>query len=383
MLTQTALLYSAFIVSIFGFMAALLIKEPSGGRQAKPFYLAFYLFSLALFYLLGLVPDSAAEADSILLDVVFGLFVSSLTIGIAIRYGKPTFERAAYGLLLFYLFPVIFMKSYYDLNQMFSFIFMLANAGLNILAVLSRKPNPNKADYGLVVTLALWGVLVLLELSEMSATDPESYFFSDYMIFQLIFIPANLFGISVFLLASYLMDSNVLLEKLATKDELTDMLNRRALFEQIESQICYLKRRESKAAVIIADIDNFKRINDTYGHEAGDKVIQQFAAVILSSVRGYDVAARYGGEEFLIFLPNADVTTAHNVADRMRQDTANLQVPYKNEMITFTASFGVAEYQLEKSAELSIANADQALYQSKRTGRNKVSEFEPAVMSLE
>ena len=378
MLTQTALLYSAFIVSIFAFSAALLIKEPVGARKAKPFYLAFYFSSLILFYLISEIPAFESAADSIMLDVVFGLFISFLTIGITIRYGKPALERTAYVLLVIYLFMIIVLQNYYDFNKAFSFIFMLINGGINIIAVLSRKPRPNRADYGLVMALMLWLLMAISELSTAEVVDPKSYFFSDFMIFQMLFIPANIFGITVFLLASYLMDSNTLLERLATKDELTDMLNRRALFDQIDSQISYLKRRESEAAVIIADIDNFKRINDTYGHEAGDKVIQAFASIILSSIRGYDVAARYGGEEFLIFLPNADMSAAHSVAERMRQETEQIQLQYKEDAIVFTASFGIAEYQLDKSADISIANADQALYHSKRSGRNQVSEFELA-----
>ncbi len=375
MLTQTALVYASFIVSLFALGAALLIKEPEGTRKAKPFYLGFYITSLVLFYLVSQIPNFDSKLEPLLLDLVLGLFVSSLTLGITIRYERPTLERIAYSLLIAYLILILVLHIYKDIDEAFGFIFMLLNGVLNLLAVLGRKPSPNKADYGLALALAFWLLLAFFELTSQDVNDPQSYFFSDYMIFQMIAIPAIIFGITVFLLASYLMDSNLLLERLASKDALTDMFNRRALFEQISSQVNYLRRRDGSAAVIIADIDNFKSINDTYGHEAGDKVIQLFAKIIGSSIRGYDVAARYGGEEFLIFLPSADLHVAHSVAERMRNDTEQAQLVYEEQEISFTASFGIAVYLLDQKPDISIANADQALYASKRNGRNRVSEF--------
>lgn len=377
MLAQTALLYVALVITFFAFSAALLIKEPAGERKAKPFYLSFYLISMLTIYMVAGIPEYQTTTELIMLDICLGLFTSSHSVGLAIRYRKPLFERIAYILCIIYLATMLFMRREVELNITISFLFVLISSVLNMLVVMLRKPKPNKADYGLIATLFIWVLLMLFELETPDVTDTKTYFYSDFMLFQLIFLPAYIFGFTIFLLASYLMDSNALLEKLATKDELTDMLNRRALFDQIASQASYLKRKKGCASVVIADIDHFKKINDTYGHEAGDIAIKLFASTIHSSVRGYDIAARYGGEEFMIFLPGADTETAASVAERIRKETESLPLEYQGESIPFTASFGVAEYDLTSSSDISIAKADKALYRSKSLGRNQITVYQP------
>lgn len=377
MAAQSALLYVALVITLFALSAALLIKEPAGERKAKPFYLSFYLISILTIYMVARIPKYQTETELIVLDICLGLFTSSHSIGLAIRYRKPLFERIAYVLGILYLAAMLFMQRQVELNITISFLFVLISSVLNMLVVMLRKPKPNKADYGLIATLFIWVLLMLFELETPEVTDTKTYYHSDYMLFQLIFLPAYIFGFTIFLLTSYLMDSNALLEKLATKDELTDMLNRRALFDQISSQASYLKRKNSCASVVIADIDHFKKINDSYGHEVGDIAIKQFAATIHSSVRGYDIAARYGGEEFLIFLPGADTETASAVAERIRKETEQQPLDYQGKSIPFTASFGIAEYDLTDSSDVSIAKADRALYQSKSLGRNQISIHDP------
>ncbi|WCE31596.1 GGDEF domain-containing protein [Vibrio sp. SCSIO 43137] len=378
MLAQNALLSVALVITLFALSAALLIKEPAGERKAKPFYLSFYLISMLTIYMVAGIPEYQTETELKALDICLGLFTSSHSIGLAIRYRRPAFERAAYVLGIIYLATMLFIERQLELNITISFLFVLISSVLNMLVVILRRPKPNKADYGLIATLFIWVLLMLFELEVSEVTNTKNYFYSDIMLFQLIFLPAYIFGFTIFLLASYLMDSNALLEKLATKDELTDMLNRRALFDQISSQASYLKRKNSCASVVIADIDHFKKINDSYGHEAGDVAIKQFAATIHSSVRGYDIAARYGGEEFLIFLPGADTETASAVAERIRKETEQQPLDYQGKSIPFTASFGVSEYDLTDSSDVSIARADKALYQSKSLGRNQITIYDSA-----
>ncbi len=365
---QYPLLLSAMVVILIGLSATLMIREQENSRKAKPFFIWYFITSLILNFILIHVPKFYTAWQHIILDILFIANIALLFIGIAARFCKCNIERFYYIFLIAYLLLHLFGPYFPILPVLFG----LVNTILVIWIVLTRDPKPNKADFGLVITLAMWfGVLLYDVLTHVPGNTPD--FFSQQMVTNLIFVPAYICGISIFLLTSYMMDSNTLLERLASKDELTDMFNRRGLFEQITTQISYLKRKKQPAAVIIADIDHFKNINDTYGHEAGDKAIRQFASVIKHVVREYDISARYGGEEFVIFLPGANTKTAFKVAERIRLKCESGKLVYKNNTIVFTASFGVAQFQFDKKIEMSIHTADEALYTSKLTGRNKVS----------
>ncbi|WP_052131681.1 GGDEF domain-containing protein [Vibrio coralliilyticus] len=374
MLAQTALLYTSITVTTFAFCAALFIQEPVGERKAKPFYLSFYLMTIILLFWVIRIPEFKYIYESIFLDIIFGLYIVSLSIGISIRYKNKIIENIIYILLPTYIILSL-IQIWIEIKYPINFFLMVIISSLNIYIIYNRKPKPNRADFGLIITMCLWFFMSAIELRHADNMNPQSYFSSDMIIFQLMFFPTTIFGITIFLLASYLMDNNILLEKLATKDELTNMLNRRALFDQISSQVNYLKRKHSKACVIIADIDHFKRVNDTYGHEAGDQVIKKFASIIKSSTRIYDISSRYGGEEFLIFLPNSNLDVAQSVTERILDETRNTEITYEGDVITFTASFGVCEYDFEQLSDVSIANADKALYHAKHSGRNQMKTF--------
>jgi diguanylate cyclase (GGDEF)-like protein len=122
------------------------------------------------------------------------------------------------------------------------------------------------------------------------------------------------------------------------------------------------------------DIDNFKMLNDTYGHALGDRVLVQLAATLQKEARSGDILARWGGEEFLIFLPETRLTDAVAIAERMRNKISAIQLTSeKNKKLSFTASFGVAHtYVVNVSLDELISQADQQLYRAKRQGRNCV-----------
>jgi diguanylate cyclase (GGDEF)-like protein len=127
-------------------------------------------------------------------------------------------------------------------------------------------------------------------------------------------------------------------------------------------------------SLVMLDIDHFKHVNDTYGHQAGDKVIEQLAQLLREHARESDVAGRYGGEEFGVVLSDTDQAGARIFAERLRQAVEQLLVQYNSQDIRFTISLGVADLSAPANdhAEL-IARADQALYTSKKTGRNRVT----------
>lgn len=163
------------------------------------------------------------------------------------------------------------------------------------------------------------------------------------------------------------------LENLATTDDLTGAVNRRQLFSYVD-QFCQLaKRYETPLSVIFFDLDHFKAVNDTYGHAAGDEVLQKTTDVVQSLLRDTDILARYGGEEFCILVPETDRDNACQLAERIRQAVAESSVELRSgETLQVTVSMGVATYCGNEQASALVDRADQGAYEAKQNGRNCV-----------
>jgi diguanylate cyclase (GGDEF)-like protein len=170
----------------------------------------------------------------------------------------------------------------------------------------------------------------------------------------------------------------------ATLDELTGLYNRNFLMQRIKEEYKKAWRFKQPLSIIFADLDYFKKVNDQYGHQVGDQLLSEFGSFLKNSVRDYDVPCRFGGEEFIILLPQTNHNDAYDLAERLRDRTANLQFcGTKN--LKITASFGVSalwdfsvpliqmdDQNLNVYVDNLIAWADEALYQAKKAGRNKV-----------
>lgn len=169
------------------------------------------------------------------------------------------------------------------------------------------------------------------------------------------------------------------LELLAIKDELTGVFNRRYAIDLLKKSLLGMQRHQEDYVIVLADIDLFKKINDTFGHPAGDKVIKGFAQLLKQELRQIDTVARYGGEEFLIVLPKTNMTAAKKIIQRLCDMTAQKHYTFNHKQIIVTASFGMAQYQIGDTLEKLIDRADQALYQAKKSGRNNVKVFNEKV----
>ncbi len=170
---------------------------------------------------------------------------------------------------------------------------------------------------------------------------------------------------------------------LSRVDYLTKLYNRNYFEEMIQKQFENSKRYKLDLAVIIIDFDFFKRINDTYGHLAGDYVLSEVAKIINNQIRETDIIARYGGDEFILLTPNTTLFNCIVLAERIRKKVWNYNFIYNNEKINVTLSLGCAAYnnEISKSEEL-IQKADCALYQAKKQGRNKIN-FYKNIMNME
>ena len=158
----------------------------------------------------------------------------------------------------------------------------------------------------------------------------------------------------------------------AITDELTGLANRRFFRDALETELLRAERFENPLSVIVADLDDFKLVNDRYGHHAGDEVLKAFAEVLRGRVRGVDLAARLGGEEFAVLLPETGAEGAEALAESLRQAISDLVVPFDSSEIRVTVSFGVAAFPQTHTADDLLNAADSALYRAKRQGKDRV-----------
>lgn len=179
-----------------------------------------------------------------------------------------------------------------------------------------------------------------------------------------------------------LKELNEKLEVQACFDSLTQVPNRRGMFRHVLEEINRLSRIQGKGSLSLIDIDHFKRVNDTYGHQVGDEVLVEVAKSIEGSLRSYDFVARVGGEEFMLWLPNSDVDGSTDACRRIMEEIAKIETLKE----TLTVSIGVCNFSChdctpEESTRLLddlFAKADKALYQAKEAGRNRVIHYQEA-----
>ena len=162
------------------------------------------------------------------------------------------------------------------------------------------------------------------------------------------------------------------LSELVREDQLTRTLNRRGMEEAFERELSRSKRRNTPLCIAVLDIDDFKKLNDTLGHQAGDNALVHLSKVIKETVRPNDVVARFGGEEFLIILPDSDLTEAVQAITRLQRELTKKIFLHNNEKRVITFSAGVALREPEETQHTLIQRADEAMYQAKKSGKNRV-----------
>lgn len=165
--------------------------------------------------------------------------------------------------------------------------------------------------------------------------------------------------------------------ELATRDELTGLLNRRHMLELMQLEQRRTERSGRDLVLALLDIDHFKQINDTYGHGAGDRALRAFTAAVRASVRSADVLARWGGEEFVLMLSDTRVDDAAELLERVRRAVAAQSLAHGGGTIHFTVSIGMAAHLRGETIEQTLERADRALYTAKASGRDRVTQALP------
>ncbi len=166
------------------------------------------------------------------------------------------------------------------------------------------------------------------------------------------------------------------IQRQATTDGLTGLVNHRTFYDTLEKELWRSRRYGGHISLVMIDVDNLKKINDSYGHRAGDKVIKAISAKIKECIRQIDTAARYGGDEFAVIMPNTDLESATIAAKRMVDVVSNSSVTWKKEQIPLSVSVGLGQYDANSTPEDITSKSDKALYKAKKAGKNTFRVFE-------
>lgn len=200
------------------------------------------------------------------------------------------------------------------------------------------------------------------------------YYFNAFVAFATCFIFSLFFALEMFYIQNQLMHENDTLDQMASKDPLTKLLNRRSMEFHLDQVMDHAKKTGAQFTVIMGDIDNFKRVNDTYGHDYGDKVLVMVSNTIRSQMRSEDQLCRWGGEEFLLLI-HTNGQYAAKTAERVRKAVSEVEIPIDGtdgESLFVTMTFGVSSYIPGYSMDRLIQIADKNLYTGKANGKNQV-----------
>lgn len=233
------------------------------------------------------------------------------------------------------------------------------------------------------ITAALWVFPVImtfyLMLSEKRAWLANALIFVAIGVVSYLYLPsaytlricASLFAVSMFsaILTRVISDQQQRLHTQIITDSLTGLTDRVMLGETLERAIAYCQQKKSSATLIAMDIDHFKKINDSFGHESGDDVLRAIGEILKTSIRKSNTAFRLGGEEFLVLLRDIDLSQSQELAERLRIAITELDVIPK---YTVKSSFGIARYCENESWKSWVKRADVKLYEAKNLGRNRV-----------
>jgi diguanylate cyclase (GGDEF)-like protein len=319
----------------------------------------FYLWPMQPVLLLA---SSLAAASNMWLLLAFSLRRCQLTVPWWLLAVMVPIQAGVYSWL-----------SLHEMQDMLMHFMMLVTAGVALpIAWLFwfRKGNRTVSDQGFAIVMLCWfGVCVMRSLTVELEKD---WLLSGYLVSQVLW-PGIMAAYGLFVITGYLEETQQRLRAEAVQDPLTGQLNRRGLNEAVAGCLNYLQRNQQPAALLMIDLDHFKRVNDQFGHDGGDLVLVQTAKAIKTMLRQSDVLARFGGEEFLVFLPAANRDMAQRTAERLLEGVRQLEwPPSMPEDYQLTVSIGVSVFGPDYDFGRTLRLADQALYRAKQNGRDRI-----------
>ncbi len=367
-------------VAVLFATAFILVAVSNRTDRVAPWFALAYGFGILYLLFEFVLP---LQADPRLIYVCgFAAFlgaVTAVTVGIARRYGRPVPWWLLAGLCTAF---VLLNHFAYALGRP-SLLRMLAyQAPYAFLqaagaAIILRSGRRQAMDLALAALFALSAAHFLAKpllalLAGGPGATPQAYIGTDYALYSQSFGAVLQVGSGLLMLMLLVRDMLVEITMRSETDALSGLYNRRGFDARAEAAVAGSRRTGLPAALVTADLDHFKRINDSFGHEAGDRVIEAFAAVLRAVEPERAVLSRWGGEEFVALLPGTNLAGARLFAESVRAAFAALPVAGVPEGTRFTASFGVAQRRPDEQLSDLRRRADAALYDAKQAGRNRV-----------
>lgn len=308
-------------------------------------------------------------------------------LGISLRFERwlsPTLVLLLAAVLYFYTFHIP------DVNlriQAFSIAFAVA-CFIGASGLLHHREIHNRMVAKMLIAMFLLvGAFFIFRLLWSFHEIPPDNFMNAGLLSALAVIAGEFLVIlssfcTIWMASDELQDE---LSEIARVDPLTGLYNRRAFDECCDTEFSRTLRSGTSLAIIMCDLDHFKKVNDQYGHHIGDEVLRRFAAILKDRIRQHDVVARFGGEEFILLLPNNNIEQGLQLAEQLRAKTAATQITIDRDIsLTLSASFGVAHYCFgDREWSAVLQRADNALYAAKKQGRNRVVALATANQSLQ
>ncbi|MBU0994780.1 MAG: GGDEF domain-containing protein [Proteobacteria bacterium] len=331
--------------------------------MAASSYLVFALLILYCYYLgIYRMPFALTISWFVFVVLMNVVFYSIFRLGINLRFKDKSltmFQIAAATLVT--------MVTLYFLDQVrgAGLLFYIVSFSFGIFRLQVRQ-------FLILAIFALLGYLIIILL--LMKFEPDRIHFKIEVI-RLIVLAVVLLWFSF--LGGYLSRLRQKVEHLATNDPLTGVYNRRQLFRLLEREKSLASRGHSPFALCILDIDQFKNVNDTFGHQAGDTVLSSIATIVNKNLRKIDHLARYGGEEFTMILSYPDIIDAIKCAERIKNIISSHTFHHNGKVISVTVSIGVTIFKPDENIEATLSRADKALYQAKENGRNLVEYLVP------
>lgn len=315
--------------------------------------LVYYNIAITFFYLIiGVVLAKAERYTAIfvaaLIEILFHSILATIMLGW--DWGFMLYTIGLIPMIFYLTYTLAYFKGNIVVPMLTSAIVVVCYYVLRI--VMSYVPHMYPTD-------------------DIEYMETFSYFYNTTLTFLFLYVCSVLFAIEVRYMRKHLEQENRSLGEIANYDPLTHLLNRRSMNEHMKQAIEEANAGDGMFCLIMGDIDNFKNVNDTYGHACGDTVLAEVAGIISENVREEDAVCRWGGEEMLI-LVNANKEIACSVAQRICRDISQRVVKHDDVELSVTMTLGVAEYIEGRTIRSIIDEADEHLYYGKNHGKNQV-----------
>ena len=344
------------------------LKKDDFYSETMSLYKAYFVIAFIGWITVGL-RDAVYENINLSIPMIVYIGASLILLLAMDEKGRNSVRKMTVG-----LFATLMITAALALDDEFYKLLVISAFGLIVYAFLffqARSFSKKFRNSGYTIMGVAFFIVVItsvIQLYSLLVLDDIDLAYS----LTIVTSSSGFMLVGIGFLTSIMITEHNQLRSLTLKDPLTGMYNRRGLAYLIDLIIPVNKRYERCLSAITIDIDFFKKINDTYGHDGGDEVLKAFAQLIMECPRASDVSCRLGGEEFVIVLTETDLEGALIIAERIRVMIEDLGVKYQDKVIKLTASFGLATHCSEVDIDKLLKSADKALYKAKEEGRNRV-----------